>query len=1274
MSTATPQAPLTRPVVVNDDDSATPITQESSQLWTTVQKVLAPLASLKLTVALFLAAIFIVFAGTLAQVRLDIWEVIHDYFRVDFARLFPGAAPWFDVRELFVWVEAQLLFPPAFFPPEPTFPAGFGWVASFWPHGQPQIPSWIGIAFPKGWVIGAVMMLNLFAAHLLRFKVQASGSRLWGGWVVIAMGCLITWLVIGSGSNPDGVQGAALVSYPILWNIVRMTLLALCGASIYAAVAVESEPAQRWLWATMAAVLAAATLASASFDPGDASMRIMYQLVKATLAGLVLLVGCIMVFKQRAGIVLLHGGIALVMAYDVLVGVAHVESQMFIVEGQSVSHSTDMRTSELVFVDSSNSLEDEVTAVSGQVLRKGAKISDERLPVDIEIVDWLPNSEIVPPIKVTEDQRKANLATTGVGKELLVQPVRQSVGTDTDSKFDSPSAYVKLTDRKSQTDLGTYLVSTRLNEGLDKIKTDAGEFAISLRFQHLYKNYSVRLDDFQKNNYMGTSSTKDFSSYVTITPGGGKASFEQRIWMNNPLRYAGDTLYQSSFVPASDLGMGDKEATVLQVVSNEGWMTPYVSCMIVLVGMLAQFGQTLLRYLGRRARLQDAAHYSMVANSATGETINAMSSDTPEQRSRRNTLAWIVTASVLLIPTLLVSVKLMPSRSTVDKYNLVEFGRLPMWYKGRQMPLDSFARNVILRLSDKETFWNGETKADKKTIKRQPAIEWLLMMVSNREQARAQRIFRIENLELLHALGLEKREGLCYAMDELQGKFEEVEESESTASPEEAAKRERWKKFIELAGAAREMDEAQRNLFQRKTLDLADRVSMYLGLERALSPAPKIPADVEIDAERFAKIDSLFRGELESSGTPPLLVPVHVGVKEVKLEPTWETPLMAGLYGQMLPAISRPTPAAIEAFGSMVAAATEGNITQFNERLGKYRALLNQHDAADGLALAKSDFEYKYNVFDGFNMASWLYVVAGCLAAIGWLCYPQVFQRASFGLLIAVLAIHTAALVGRLYISGRPPVTNLYSASVFIGWAAVFGGLIVERMTKLGFGSVVAAVAGFLSLRVADGLASDGDTFVVLEAVLDTQFWLATHVVTVTLGYATTYLAGIMGGMYILGGVLTPALKPGVGKEITRMTYGVLCFATFFSFVGTVLGGLWADDSWGRFWGWDPKENGALIIVLWNALVLHARWGAMIKERGLAILAVLGNVVVTWSYFGVNELGVGLHSYGFTEGRLLYMLLFCSSQMAIAALGCLPFSVWSSKRAQQSLNNSLASR
>ena len=189
------------------------------------------------------------------------------------------------------------------------------------------------------------------------------------------------------------------------------------------------------------------------------------------------------------------------------------------------------------------------------------------------------------------------------------------------------------------------------------------------------------------------------------------------------------------------------------------------------------------------------------------------------------------------------------------------------------------------------------------------------------------------------------------------------------------------------------------------------------------------------------------------------------------------------------------------------------------------------------------------------------------------------------------------------------------------------------------------AFAGFVTQIIAHNLALGGDTMEMMRAVLDTNFWLATHVVTVTLGYASTFVAGFLAIIYILRGVFTATLSAETAKSLARMVYGIVCFATLFSFVGTVLGGIWADQSWGRFWGWDPKENGALLIVLWNATILHARWGGLVRERGLMNLAVFGNIVTSFSWFGVNMLGIGLHSYGFTDAAFKWLILFIGSQV-----------------------------
>ena len=179
-----------------------------------------------------------------------------------------------------------------------------------------------------------------------------------------------------------------------------------------------------------------------------------------------------------------------------------------------------------------------------------------------------------------------------------------------------------------------------------------------------------------------------------------------------------------------------------------------------------------------------------------------------------------------------------------------------------------------------------------------------------------------------------------------------------------------------------------------------------------------------------------------------------------------------------------------------------------------------------------------------------------------------------------------------------------------------------------------------------------------MRAVLDTNFWLATHVVVITIGYSATFLAGFLAIIYVLRGVFTPSLGKDAGTSLVRMIYGIICFATLFSFVGTVLGGIWADQSWGRFWGWDSKENGALMIVVWNAIILHCRWGGFVKDRGIVILALFGNIVTAWSWFGVNMLGIGLHSYGFMDSAFNTLRWFAVTQILLMVVACQPMMHW----------------
>jgi ABC-type transport system involved in cytochrome c biogenesis permease subunit len=504
------------------------------------------------------------------------------------------------------------------------------------------------------------------------------------------------------------------------------------------------------------------------------------------------------------------------------------------------------------------------------------------------------------------------------------------------------------------------------------------------------------------------------------------------------------------------------------------------------------------------------------------------------------------------------------------------------------------------------------------------------------------RVVRIYNPEVLQVFGLESRAGFRYSLKELKENVAEFEKQ---------------------LDRAEETPAHDQTTFQKKLIELNHRLRTFLVLHAAFQE-PAIGKDKPLQDLKRAAQRVL---EMKRGAALPLVVPPD------EMDPEWE-PYTLGILRAMAMVMAReePSPQAVE-LRSILVAYAGNDAAAFNEHVATYGALLEKlevQEAKDGaigsvvlgLNQRKMDFEAFFNRCRPFFACQWSYFAAFVLAVLGWLVWNKPLNRAALTLVVLTLAVHTLALTARIYISGRPPVTNLYSSAVFIGWGAVVLGIVLELIYSLGVGNVIASVAGFSTLVIADKLAGDGDTFTVLQAVLDTQFWLATHVVCITLGYATTYVAGLLGLVYIALGFFTSKLTAVLRRDLVRMTYGVLCFAIFFSFWGTVLGGLWADDSWGRFWGWDPKENGALIIVLWNALVLHARWDGMVKDRGLAVLAVAGNIAVSWSWFGVNQLGAGLHSYGFTEGVALALAVFVVSQLGVIAIGSLPKRLWRSYR------------
>ncbi len=535
-----------------------------TELAATIRSVLKPLASLKLTVTLFALAIFLIFAGTLAQARHDIWWVLNNYFRTPLA-----------------WIELNVFFPPA-------------WFADY-----PNLVNLKGsFPFPGGFTIGAVMAANLLAAHGLRFKVQTKGTRLWSGLGVIAAGCVITWLVIAAGPDKDGSQATAPVDWLTLWRMFLVGIACVCGG--IAAALFSIDPARRVerivlgcvgtaLFCLLAFLLFGVN--SQAIDPS--AMRILWQLMKAEFAALVLLAGCILAFRKRAGIVLLHAGVGLIMANELVVHFLHKEEQMMIIEGSSANYAYDIRAAELAVIDPSNPKADDVAVIpEGLLLRSASSeksIDDDKLPFDVRITKYFENSDVLDG-KPPED----NHANAGIGRLQYAVAARPVTGSDGGDRVSLPSAYAEFFEKKSGKSLGKYLLGVLV--GPQRVKLDGKTYEVALRFQRDYKPYSIHLNEVRGDMYMGTTIPRNYSSEIHLEDPDRDVDRRAYIRMNEPLRYGGETFYQSGFDDGRRTGV---RSTTLQVVTNFGWMIPYVACMVIITGMLAQFILTLTRFLGK---------------------------------------------------------------------------------------------------------------------------------------------------------------------------------------------------------------------------------------------------------------------------------------------------------------------------------------------------------------------------------------------------------------------------------------------------------------------------------------------------------------------------------------------------------------------------------------------------------------------------------------------------------------------------------------------------
>jgi cytochrome c-type biogenesis protein CcsB len=306
---------------------------------------------------------------------------------------------------------------------------------------------------------------------------------------------------------------------------------------------------------------------------------------------------------------------------------------------------------------------------------------------------------------------------------------------------------------------------------------------------------------------------------------------------------------------------------------------------------------------------------------------------------------------------------------------------------------------------------------------------------------------------------------------------------------------------------------------------------------------------------------------------------------------------------------------------------------------------------APGVYPAEKDLamEVHYN-----RAKAWILYLLGFLA----LCasFPlasRAFSWAGMALVTGGFVMHVYGMVLRILISGRPPVTNMYETVVFVAFGGVLFALIFETIYRVRYFAACASAVATLCLILADNVPILDSSIEPLVPVLRDNMWLTIHVLTIMLGYAAFTLAMALGHLNLGLYFFAPG-RAGLLKNLSLFLYRALQVGTLFLAVGTMLGGVWASYSWGRFWGWDPKETWAFIALLGYLAILHGRFVGWIKDFGLAVGSILGYLLVLMAWYGVNfVLGTGLHSYGFGSGGYTYVGAFVAFEVGVIAAATL---------------------
>lgn len=590
-----------------------------------------------------------------------------------------------------------------------------------------------------------------------------------------------------------------------------------------------------------------------------------------------------------------------------------------------------------------------------------------------------------------------------------------------------------------------------------------------------------------------------------------------------------------------------------------------------------------------------------------------------------------------ILTLFLVLIFLTPSAFAQEKkINLDQWSTLPILHEGRVKPLDSFARVMLKTFSGKESAEGLN------------AQEWLAESLFMPGVAVDREIFKIQNAA---TLGLIEKDKKFYSYSELVTLIRKKEkpiqdllrQEQANWTPEQSNLMAQYENFILYTQILRSL-----TLILPLNIQTPDKFSRQIETGNFLN-YKKIQTDIErkvkkiirrkgTDIEKYTaeekelSILSYQIQTLEEGGKNNVLLRI-IPANWDNLNGEWLSPWQALQTGKNAP----ETLGYIEKWQKLTISYRDKNAESWVETIN------NLSDFDD--LKTKLETEKLYNLLHLLVVAGLLYVFSLFLLVLANFINNIKFIKLSFYFLSAGFIAHFVHIIFRIYILARPPVGTLYESILFVALICVAGCIFLESKQKNSIGILLGSLSGIILLGTATAFANE-DTMGTLVAVLNTNFWLTTHVLCITIGYGWCLIASLLAHYYLIRNALAPKTA-GEQYLLKRNIKTLVILSLLFTTIGTALGGIWADQSWGRFWGWDPKENGALLIVLWLIWLLHGRISSHISETGFIVGTAFLSVIVVLAWFGVNLLSVGLHSYGFISGIAWGIGLFCAFEILL---------------------------